>query len=192
MSRMANESLLGKSPDVDMVQSGSDDRVRPSWTHLHSSVACISARVCSMKELREGRLDTMLDSNTQCHFHHERRGVLCVLWLVWLITRHMTHDKMTCAEQVALYLDDGSPSPTYPVAGQRFMSLTTGDVVDVSIQNLAANANGECLSFALLSCIVLLFVPINLDNPLRHGRRAWASLSFHKVQFPCKCFPVLS
>ena len=97
----------------------------------------------------------MLDSNTQCHFHHERRGMLCVLWLARLMTRQMAYDEPICAEQVALYLDDGSPSPTYPVAGQRFMSLTTGDVVDVIIQNLAANANSERLSelgFAFLHC----------------------------------------
>ena len=47
-----------------------------------------------------------------------------------------------CDMQVALYLDDGSPAPSYPVAGQRFMPLRTGDVVDVVIQNMAANANG--------------------------------------------------
>lgn len=47
--------------------------------------------------------------------------------------------------QVAMYLDDGSPSPTYPVAGQEFMPLKTGDVVDVILQNMAANANGDAL-----------------------------------------------
>ena len=47
--------------------------------------------------------------------------------------------------QVALYLDDGSPSPTYPVAGQEFMPLKTGDVVDIVIQNMAANANGDTI-----------------------------------------------
>ena len=47
-----------------------------------------------------------------------------------------------CDMQVALYLNDGSPAPSYPVAGQRFMPLRIGDVVDVVIQNMAANANG--------------------------------------------------
>lgn len=51
--------------------------------------------------------------------------------------------------QVALYLSDGSPSPTYPVAGQRFMPLQTGDVVDIVLQNLAANANGDTLCLPL-------------------------------------------
>ena len=146
-----------------------------------------------MEELRQGRLDTMLDSNTQCHLRHERRGMLCVLWIVRLMTSHMAYDEPICAEQVALYLDDGSPSPTYPVAGQRFMSLTTGDVVDVIIQNLAANANSEhCLSFALLSYIVLLIVPINLGQPSPSCRRARTSPSLHKAQFLWECFPVLS
>ena len=47
-----------------------------------------------------------------------------------------------CCLQVALYLSDGTPSPTYPVAGQMFMPLQIGDVVDVVLQNQAANANG--------------------------------------------------
>ena len=52
-------------------------------------------------------------------------------------------DTLHCDMQVALYLDDGSPAPSYPVAGQRFMPLRIGDVVDVIIQNMAANANGD-------------------------------------------------
>lgn len=44
--------------------------------------------------------------------------------------------------QVRLFLEDGSPAPTQPVAGQEFIALTKGDVVDVILQNLAANANG--------------------------------------------------
>lgn len=44
--------------------------------------------------------------------------------------------------QVPMYLEDGSPAPAMPVAGQDFMPLTKGDVVDVIVQNLAANANG--------------------------------------------------
>ena len=52
-------------------------------------------------------------------------------------------DMLRCDIQVALYLDDGSPAPSYPVAGQRFMPLRTGDVVDVVVQNMAANANGD-------------------------------------------------
>jgi hypothetical protein len=44
---------------------------------------------------------------------------------------------------VAVYLEDGTPSPSYPVAGQEYAVLQNGDVVDVVLQNLAANANGE-------------------------------------------------
>ena len=54
-----------------------------------------------------------------------------------------------CSFQVALYLSDGTPSPTYPVAGQRFMPLQIGDVVDAVLQNLAANANGNILCLHL-------------------------------------------
>lgn len=46
-----------------------------------------------------------------------------------------------CA-QVPTYLEDGSPSPLAPVAGQDFMLLDVGDVVDVVLQNLPGNANG--------------------------------------------------
>ncbi len=41
-----------------------------------------------------------------------------------------------------MYLEDGSPSPAMPMAGQDFMPLQKGDVVDVILQNLPANANG--------------------------------------------------
>ncbi len=51
-----------------------------------------------------------------------------------------------------LFLEDGSPAPTQPVAGQEFMALTKGDVVDVVLQNLAANANGD---FPLCSLVYL-------------------------------------
>ena len=44
--------------------------------------------------------------------------------------------------QVPMYLEDGSPSPAMPMAGQDFMPLQKGDVVDVILQNLPANANG--------------------------------------------------
>ena len=37
---------------------------------------------------------------------------------------------------------NGDPAPTQPVAGQEFFALTKGDVVQVLLQNLAANANG--------------------------------------------------
>ena len=57
-----------------------------------------------------------------------------------------------CCLQVALYLSDGTPSPTYPVAGQMFMPLQIGDVVDVVLQNRAANANG-----ALSACSFVQF-----------------------------------
>lgn len=41
-----------------------------------------------------------------------------------------------------MYVEDGSPSPAVPVPGQDFMPLRVGDVVDVILQNLPANANG--------------------------------------------------
>ena len=41
-----------------------------------------------------------------------------------------------------LFLANKTPVPTAPVAGQEFMALQKGDVVDVILQNLAANANG--------------------------------------------------
>ncbi|KAK9907756.1 hypothetical protein WJX75_009340 [Coccomyxa subellipsoidea] len=44
--------------------------------------------------------------------------------------------------EVPMYLEDGSPAPAMPVAEKDFMLLTKGDVVDVIVQNLAANANG--------------------------------------------------
>lgn len=48
--------------------------------------------------------------------------------------------------QVRLFLADGSPAPSQPVAGQEFMMLSRGDVVEVVLQNLAANANGAHFS----------------------------------------------
>lgn len=53
-----------------------------------------------------------------------------------------------CA-QVPTYLEDGSPSPLAPVAGQEYMLLQVGDVVDVILQNLPANANGALPSLQL-------------------------------------------
>ena len=53
-----------------------------------------------------------------------------------------------CA-QVPTYLEDGSPSPVAPVAGQDFMLLQVGNVVDVILQNLPANANGGLPSLQL-------------------------------------------
>ena len=60
---------------------------------------------------------------------------------------------------MAVYLEDGTPAPIYPVAGQRLMPLKTGNVVDVVYQNLAANANGDLLHSSALeestqSCIM--------------------------------------
>ena len=55
--------------------------------------------------------------------------------------------------QVAMYLDDGSPSPILPVVGQHFMPLKTGDVVDVVVQNMHDNANGED-ALGLVTCIL--------------------------------------
>ena len=55
--------------------------------------------------------------------------------------------------QVAMYLDDGSPSPIVPVLGQHFMPLKTGDVVEVVVQNMRDNANGED-ACGLVTCIL--------------------------------------
>ena len=52
--------------------------------------------------------------------------------------------------QVTMYLDDGSPTPSYPVAGQEYMQLKLGDVVEVVLQNNAAWLNGTASHPAIL------------------------------------------
>ena len=62
--------------------------------------------------------------------------------------------------QVSMYLDDGSPTPSYPVAGQEYMQLKLGDVVEVVLQNNAAWLNGTASHPAILqSCAVVSLVP---------------------------------
>ncbi|CAL8462933.1 g2467 [Coccomyxa elongata] len=58
------------------------------------------------------------------------------------IAPDMPEQQIGNALEVPTYLEDGSPSPLAPVAGQEFMLLEVGDVVDVILQNLPANANG--------------------------------------------------
>ena len=61
--------------------------------------------------------------------------------------------------QVTMYLDDGSPTPSYPVAGQEYMQLKLGDVVEVVLQNNAAWLNGNTSHPAILqSCAVASLV----------------------------------
>ena len=59
--------------------------------------------------------------------------------------------------QVTMYLDDGSPTPSYPVAGQEYM---LGDVVEVVLQNNAAWLNGDTshpaiIQFHIVASLVL-------------------------------------
>ena len=54
-----------------------------------------------------------------------------------------------------MYLDDGSPTPSYPVAGKEYMPLKLGDVVEVVLQNNAAWLNGTASHPVILHCCKL-------------------------------------
>ena len=69
----------------------------------------------------------------------------------WLSSSHHLADA-GLAVQVTMYLDDGSPTPSYPVAGQEYMPLKLGDVVEVVLQNNAAWLNGTASEPASLHC----------------------------------------
>ena len=78
------------------------------------------------------------------HAYH----ILVVRWLS--SSRHIAYAGWVM--QVTMYLDDGSPTPSYPVAGQEYMPLKLGDVVEVVLQNNAAWLNGTASHPAILHC----------------------------------------
>lgn len=47
--------------------------------------------------------------------------------------------------QPMVYMADSGTVQLQPVAGQQFITVGGGEVIDVIIQNLPANANGACV-----------------------------------------------
>ena len=65
-----------------------------------------------------------------------------------------------------MYLDDGSPTPSYPVAGQEYMQLKLGDVVEVVLQNNAAWLNGNASHPAIIQFYIVAFLVQMTRNAL--------------------------
>ena len=84
----------------------------------------------------------------------------CLIVEVWWLPSSSRAADARDIMQVTMYLDDGSPTPSYPVAGQEYMQLKLGDVVEVVLQNNAAWLNGNPSHSPILQpCAVAFVVP---------------------------------